>query len=57
MFLMPAGVVPQPADDIQTGQPVPEQQIPPQLQAASYAESIIAELAHKNGKRPGALVN
>ncbi len=58
VFLMPAGVVPQPADDIQTGQPVPEQQIPPQLQAASYAESIIAELAHKqNGKRPGALVN
>src|SRR6266516_3720539 len=44
VFLMPAGVVPQPADDIQTGQPVPGQQIPPQLQAASYAEQVIAEL-------------
>jgi len=58
VFLMPAGVVPQPADDIQTGQPVPAQQIPPQpqLQAAAYAESFIAELARKQPALNGHVV-
>jgi HK97 family phage portal protein len=49
VFLMPAGVVPQPADQIAA--PVPDETPPaeqaPQLQAAAYAESFIAELARK----------
>jgi len=51
-------VVPQPADNIQTGQPVPAQQIPPepQLQAAAYAESFIAELARKQPALNGHVV-
>ncbi len=53
VFLMPAGVVPQPADGIAAPPPpavTPDQ--PPQLQAASYADQFLAELAskqHANG--------
>ena len=46
VFLMPAGVVPQPANEIAA--PVPAAQPASQLQAASYAESLIAELARKH---------
>lgn len=61
VFLMPAGVVPQPADRIAA--PVPAATAPPaaagdetaaggqppQLQAASYAERFLKELEHVNG--------
>ncbi len=49
VFLMPAGVVPQPAEQIAAPVPdqAPAQNQAPQLQAAAYAESLIAELARK----------
>ncbi|HEX7993161.1 MAG TPA: phage portal protein [Streptosporangiaceae bacterium] len=61
VFLMPAGVVPQPADQIGTPpEPAPAadqqagqaggQPMPMQLQAASYAESFLVELARKTPK-------
>lgn len=54
VFLMPAGVMPQPADQIgsapePTSGPVPSDQPTdqPMLQAASYAQSFLAELGRK----------
>jgi HK97 family phage portal protein len=54
VFLMPAGVVPQPADGIGAAPApaVPPADQPPQLQAASYADQFLKELSvkqHVNG--------
>jgi HK97 family phage portal protein len=54
-FLMPAGVVPQPADQIGSSTPESQSLEPadqPALQAASYAESFLAELSRKTLKEP-----
>jgi HK97 family phage portal protein len=52
VFLMPAGVVPVQADSVGP-QPAPSDQ-PTEVQAASYADSVLVELARK---RPRELVN
>jgi HK97 family phage portal protein len=53
VFLIPAGVTASPADQIGAqpqAPPAPDQQPPPQLQAASYAREFLARRAAMNGR-------
>jgi hypothetical protein len=49
VFLMPAGVVPQPAGQIAAVPDAPDAGQAPQLAAASYAGQFLTELGRKQG--------